>query len=228
MGELALRTSVPIHAQMPISMLMATTPAPAPQACERASLSKKLLSAAFALSLAGTGTGVRAALPDFLDSPSTSNLRIVSEDLTSKLLAANAVLPASALVSEIQEHLGLNVSQLAEIVGVSRPTIYSWKKGKEEPNEANIDRLMHLKQLMVVVPLEHSVSVGRLLKRTLPTGRNLTEILADTATDVASFSQAYEQLTPAILDATRRSETPRRAPPDDLASSLESRDYPGA
>jgi transcriptional regulator with XRE-family HTH domain len=44
--------------------------------------------------------------------------------------AASPVMPAGELVTAIREGWGLNMSELAEICGVSRPTLYNWLKGK--------------------------------------------------------------------------------------------------
>lgn len=44
--------------------------------------------------------------------------------------AACPSVPVGELVTAIREDWGLNMSELAEICGVSRPTLYNWLKGK--------------------------------------------------------------------------------------------------
>jgi transcriptional regulator with XRE-family HTH domain len=50
-------------------------------------------------------------------------------------------------VREVLAALSLNKSQLADVLGVSRPTLYDWFEGKE-PNSANAGRLIHLLRLL--------------------------------------------------------------------------------
>ncbi|MEH6652247.1 MAG: helix-turn-helix domain-containing protein [Motiliproteus sp.] len=222
-------TAVPTP-PVPMAVVMRTTAsAQEAQVAEGSSFAKRILPAAvFVLSLTGTGTGIHAALPDLLDNPATSNLRIIADNVFQLPESADVVSPAPELVSSIQSYLGLNVSQLAEIVGVSRPTIYSWKKGKEEPNEANVARLMHLKNLIEEVSPDYAPLLGKFLKRALPSGINMAEVLSDPSSDKASFNQAYEMLIPVLENAMRRKESSRQLASGDLRSSLESRDYPGA
>ena len=51
-------------------------------------------------------------------------------------------------IREILAALSLNKSQLAEVLGVSRPTLYDWLEGKE-PNASNAQRLSDLLRLLV-------------------------------------------------------------------------------
>lgn len=44
--------------------------------------------------------------------------------------AASTAVPAGGLVTAIREGWRLNMTELAEIFGVSRPTLYNWLKGK--------------------------------------------------------------------------------------------------
>jgi len=48
---------------------------------------------------------------------------------------------------EVLAALSLNKSQLAEVLGVSRPTLYDWLEGKE-PNASNAQRLTRLLRLL--------------------------------------------------------------------------------
>lgn len=49
---------------------------------------------------------------------------------------------------EVSAALSLNKSQLAEILGVSRPTLYSWLDGSN-PNPGNSDRLLTILRIML-------------------------------------------------------------------------------
>lgn len=50
------------------------------------------------------------------------------------------LLPQEQLAA-IRRYLSLNVSDLAKVLRVERPTVYSWLKGEALPRSANIDRI---------------------------------------------------------------------------------------
>jgi DNA-binding transcriptional regulator YiaG len=56
-------------------------------------------------------------------------------------------LPVADQAREVLAALSLNKSQLAEVLCVSRPTVYDWFDGKE-PNASNSDRLIILLRLL--------------------------------------------------------------------------------
>lgn len=56
-------------------------------------------------------------------------------------------LPVADQAREVLAALSLNKSQLAEVLNVSRPTVYDWFDGKE-PNVSNSDRLATLLRLL--------------------------------------------------------------------------------
>ena len=48
--------------------------------------------------------------------------------------ASPAVAPAAELIGRIKEGWALNMTELAELLGVQRPTLYNWLKGKTSPD----------------------------------------------------------------------------------------------
>lgn len=62
-------------------------------------------------------------------------------------LQAVLALPVAAQALEVLAALSLNKSQLAEVLGVTRPTLYDWLDGKE-PNAANAERLTTVLRLL--------------------------------------------------------------------------------
>lgn len=57
------------------------------------------------------------------------------QSLTSLAAASPpAVIPAGELVMAIKERWQLNMTELAELMGVQRPTLYNWLKGKTSPD----------------------------------------------------------------------------------------------
>lgn len=59
--------------------------------------------------------------------------RIIEEKNTTD----STTIPYSAYASLVSSALGLGKSDIARILGVSRPTLYSWIKGTSEPKENN-------------------------------------------------------------------------------------------
>jgi len=55
---------------------------------------------------------------------------------------------AAEQMREVLAALALNKSQMADVLGVTRPTLYDWLDGKE-PNAANAERLSTLVRILV-------------------------------------------------------------------------------
>jgi len=85
-------------------------------------------------------------------------------------------------VREVMAALNLNKTQLAEVLGVSRPTLYDWFGGKK-PNAANAQWLIALVQLLANAGVTAADSIGpRFVREALNEGEpSLLELLrADT------------------------------------------------
>ncbi len=50
----------------------------------------------------------------------------------------------ASVVAEVRSSLSLQVKELAEILGIQRPTVYSWLEGAQEPQDHNRRRLIEL------------------------------------------------------------------------------------
>jgi transcriptional regulator with XRE-family HTH domain len=61
-----------------------------------------------------------------------------------KVENAAMVDPAAELVPRIKEGWSLNMTELADIIGVTRPTIYNWLKGKGAPDAKLLKHLQTL------------------------------------------------------------------------------------
>lgn len=101
--------------------------------------------------------------------PTSSAVQRPNEASPSALRAALALSVADQ-AREVLASLSLNKSQLAEVLGVSRPTLYDWLAGKE-PNASNARRLTTLlRQLVSAGVTSASPLSPRFLRQSLSEG----------------------------------------------------------
>lgn len=82
------------------------------------------------------------------------------------------------IIEKAKKVLGLSVTDLAGIVGVRRPTIYSWMKGQSDPQSKDyweaLRRITEVSSQVEKSPLSRPT---RLVRRPLSTGVSLLELL---------------------------------------------------
>lgn len=84
------------------------------------------------------------------------------------------------MLSGIRAALGLSVSSLAEILKVSRPTIYGWLSGQQAPREANLRRLRAVWALARVWTESARGTLGAdIHRRVTPDRYSLAELLRE-------------------------------------------------
>ena len=84
--------------------------------------------------------------------------------------------PPSEQLKSIREKLKLNVSDLASVLGVSRPTIYAWLDG-DEPSPENYTQLARLKDISDEVDRLAIPRFEKLLKRPVFHGVSFFDLL---------------------------------------------------
>lgn len=77
----------------------------------------------------------------------------------------------------IKEALGLSVSELAQLFGVSRPTIYSWQEGKRV-SEGNAKRIRDIASALAPRLALFDTQVGRIAHRAIDGRTTLLQKLA--------------------------------------------------
>jgi len=102
---------------------------------------------------------------------------------------------------EVMAGLNLNKTQLAEVLGVSRPTLYDWLDGKE-PNAANAQRLTALVRILSSAGVTAADSISpRLMREALNDGEpSLLELLKADTLDEARIAKLLAEAK-ALQDA---------------------------
>jgi hypothetical protein len=186
-------------------------------------------------------------LPHVGTSPAVVDSRAALAPTTSPRTAAEPTttlevltLPVAGQAREVLAALSLNKSQLAEVLRVSRPTVYDWLDGKE-PNASNSDRLTMLLRLLaraevtsasplnsrfVRQPLSEDgpALLDRLRADTLDSERILSQLRASRALgDKAESRRVTREQRLRALGFEEPSEQQRK---DQLAQNVAMRDWP--
>jgi len=115
---------------------------------------------------------------------------------------------------EVLAALGLNKSQLAEILHVTRPTLYSWLEGSE-PSGPRAERLQQLAKLIAQASVSgRSPLNARFVRQELSTGTSLLDRLRSDPFDVDRVRDALTEvrlLTERAASAREEREATRRA-----------------
>ncbi|MDK2776565.1 MAG: hypothetical protein KYX62_02790 [Pseudomonadota bacterium] len=106
-------------------------------------------------------------------------------EITNRKKTEEKALTVKSMVIKIRETLGLNVAQVAEVVGVSRPTLYNHLSAKEEPK--NIEAYYRVYNLAAMIDSEFSSSLKTSLKSVLINGKSLLSHLKEKELTDKSF-----------------------------------------
>ncbi len=169
----------------------------------------------FAIFLAaGTGglvsTASTSAVAE-IDSPRTgsvcridcaSKFRRDSEDET--------IEGSTQALSVLQHYLSLNLSELAMVLQVSRPTIYSWLRDQSSPQAQNVARIRQLFKLAKIWPGISRRPVRLHLKTPVTEGRSVLDLLTQDRLDPELVRTALASCA-ALVEREAARQRPRTA-----------------
>ncbi len=115
----------------------------------------------------------------------TARLRRDDEDITS---GSPEGLPFS------QHHLSLNMSDLAAVLRVSRPTIYAWLRNESDPQTHNIARMVLLHELARTWSAMSPHRLGVYLKRPALRSRSVFDLLCEEHIDRSAVRDALASI----------------------------------
>lgn len=176
------------------------------------SLATQITSAIFILSLSGTGASAqRLNYEELAKNESTSGINVIKFKPKATKLHTQTNIPVQtspeSMIEGFQRNYSLKISQLSEILNVSRPTIYNWKKGTDELHEENMSRISKLSLLLSVIPEQYKPFTGKFYKRKLTDGRSLRSVLIDESSSTAQILELLSLLEPSMDDSLARNRT---------------------
>jgi hypothetical protein len=84
----------------------------------------------------------------------------------------------ASAVAKIQSVFSLNISEVAKVIRVQRPTIYAWVNGDSIPHGSNYKRLQDLYRLAEAVQANFGTKLGKLQKGRNVGGLTLIDLLS--------------------------------------------------
>lgn len=126
-------------------------------------------------------------------------------------LQAHVALSPASVLDGVRAVFGLNISEAAEVFGITRQTAYQWMKLTDMEQVRAHEKRDRLKQLFSAAQLwrNHPPLKGRWLYALLPSGNTLLDLLKAHQVDLDALQAAYQAL--AVSTTDRRREEGERA-----------------
>ena len=140
------------------------------------------------LLMAGTGGSISVASTsavakiDSAPTGSTCRIECVSKPL--REAEEDRTAGSTKALSVLQHYLSLNLSELATVLQVSRPTIYSWLRDESAPQAQNVARIRQLFRLAKIWPSISGKPLGSRLKMPVADGQSVFDLLSQDRIDL--------------------------------------------
>jgi DNA-binding transcriptional regulator YiaG len=124
-------------------------------------------------------------------------------------------------VANIRDVLTINMSELASILGTTRPTVYAWLEGRQEPKTdaaVNIRRLSHVADK---IKLANIIQLDQLIRRPVINGTSLLDIVKanEDPTDILQVLKSISEKEAKTRSDSKISDTNLRSL-DDVSSEF--------
>ena len=126
--------------------------------------------------------------------PMTSNSIFYVVESPTTRAEAKQVSTIPQEVATIRHFLSLNVSNLATVLRVKRPTVYDWQRGDSKPHASNLKRLNDIYSLAEEWKKCSGIPLGSLLSSPLSDGFSLLESLSRDDIDSVKLSSKIMEL----------------------------------
>ena len=107
-----------------------------------------------------------------------------SSAMTDNNLAVTSLSPAEQ-IAFVRETLSLNMSQIAELIGVSRPTAYAWLDGRESERGETAGKIMRLAVMVQTIKEKNIPRVDLLVKRPIFERKSLLDLIKERKYDIS-------------------------------------------
>lgn len=125
---------------------------------------------------------------------------------TAKTIARSVALPTSDRLNTLKSAFNLNLSQLAKVLGVSRPQLYKWLEGEVEPNKDSSNQKIEILQaLLNTIPNSHCNYFGKFAKRYITQDMTVLDALSNSEASFESLYALYESIRGDIESLEQRS-----------------------
>lgn len=118
------------------------------------------------------------------------------------------VLAGADLIAEIKATLGVSITDLASLAGVSRQAVYDWIGGGQV-SDANYDRLLALRRVCLDWRSLTNRPLGRLLRAKTAEGRSLLDLLGEDSRDRSLIQGHLEALAKRVAEEEGQREARR-------------------
>jgi predicted transcriptional regulator len=105
------------------------------------------------------------------------------------------------MANEIKGLFGLNISDLAKILNVSRPTVYKYLQGEGPTDPTLVTRIQHIYSLATEWNTITSKPISKELKRAYPKSKSLLELMTQQEINIDFLTSRVREL--AALSETR-------------------------
>lgn len=131
--------------------------------------------------------------------------RVSDETITSQ----EELLNLQEQLAAIQHYFALNIKELAEILRVSRPTVYSWLRTEQEPQLANLTRITELYELTRTWLTISIKPIGNWVRTPVAGGHTLVQLFSEEYLNKQAISTAFQMV--GVL--SRKAESEKRQIP---------------
>lgn len=121
-------------------------------------------------------------------------------------------------ILQIRHYLSLNVSTLAKALGIERPTVYAWLKGKTRPHPGNRARVNFLYEIAKDWRNLSGRPLGDLLDFQLSGGRSLLDLMTSPELETGLIRQG-------LRDLYRRAKIRNKSRPESIRAARERLGY---
>jgi transcriptional regulator with XRE-family HTH domain len=113
-------------------------------------------------------------------------------------------------MAALRRYLSLNITDLAKVLRVERPTIYAWLQGSSAPHPGNLKRLEKMYRLSRDWRALSAVPVGRYAHEPFENGRSLLDYLSAEGLDELAIRHAFASIKSQLAQDKATSMTRRR------------------